>query len=305
MLRLWILTPDAPFTDDRAYVFGYLKHVFDDVMVTRVARDAMEVAPPPRRPDVVLNVSLARSYPLLLSIEAHALAAGAALSPPTRAAWCAEDKRTYLEDFADLCPPSRIARDIEDVCSAFEDFGGDIVVKDPFGERGRGTERISSRADLGIAEAIAAAAVGPTRELVVQPFMSGFLDGDRRIITQRTPGGGLEIIGHIMRKPAPGDWKCNLSSGGLLELSELTDAECEMAMEIASRTGLDNTAMDIAAHAGRLYYIEHNAAWGGIIDHDLGRGARGVEKIGTFLRFLAERGRPVESSAPLIAAHAS
>jgi glutathione synthase/RimK-type ligase-like ATP-grasp enzyme len=297
-MRLWIVTPSDPITDDRAYIFGYLKHVFDDVMVTRLARDAIESPPPPRPPHAVLNILSTRSHSVLESIESHARHAGAALSSPTRAAWRAEDKRTYVEDFADISPPTRIAATMDEVRQAFEEFGGDIVVKDPFGDRGRGTERISSEGDLSIAETVTQNAVGPTRDLIVQPFMHGFAAGDKRIITQKAPDGRIEIIAHIMRRPPPGSWKCNIRSGGMLEQTDLTDAECAIALEVAARTGLDNTAMDIAEHEGRLYYIEHNNSAGGIIDYDLGRDERGVEKIGAFLRHIAEHGRPDDERAP-------
>jgi glutathione synthase/RimK-type ligase-like ATP-grasp enzyme len=296
-VRLWIITPDEPITDDRAYMCGYLKHVFDDVMVTRVARDATESSPPPHPPDAVLNVVSTHSKALLESIESHANEAGAALSSPTRAAWRAEDKRTYVEDFTDISPPTRIARTLDDVRAAFEEFGGDIVVKDPFGMRGRGTERISSEGDLVVAEKVAENAVGPTRELIVQPFMSGFATGDKRIITQKSPDGHVEIIAHIMRRPPLGSWKCNIRSGGVVEQTDLTEAERAIALEVASRTGLDNTAMDIARHEGRLYYIEHNNSAGGIIDYDLGRNERGVAKIGAFLRHIAVHGRPDDATA--------
>ena len=214
------------------------------------------------------------------------------LSSPTRATWRAEDKRTYIEDFGDISPPTRIARTLDDVHTAFEEFGGDIVVKDPFGMRGIGTERIASADDLMIAEQVAEHAVGPTRELVVQPFMRGFASGDKRIITQRAPDGRIEIIAYIRRRPPTGSWKCNIRSGGEVEQTELTDAERAFALEVAARSGLDNTAMDIGEHEERLYYIEHNNAAGGIIDYDMGRSERGVEKIGAFLRHIAEHGRP-------------
>ena len=295
-MRLWIITPSEPITDDRAYIFGHLKSVFDEVMVTRVAREATESAPPPRPPDAVLNIVSTRSRPLLESIEFHAHDAGAALSSPTSAAWRAEDKRTYLENLADLSPPTRIARTLDDVRAALDEFGGDIVVKDPFGDRGRGTERISSAGDLAIAAKVADNAVGPTRELIVQPFMHGFAKGDKRIITQKTPDGRIEIIAQIMRRPPPGSWKCNIRSGGLLEQTDLTDAERAIAFEVAARTGLDNTAMDIGEHEGRLYYIEHNNSAGGIIDYDLGRNERSVEKIGAFLLHIARHGRPDDDS---------
>jgi glutathione synthase/RimK-type ligase-like ATP-grasp enzyme len=296
-LRLWIVMPSDPITDDRAYVAGYLKHVFEDVMVSRVSRDAAALTPPPRQPHAVLNMMSTRNKALLESIESHASEAGAALSSPTWAAWNADDKRTYVEHFADVSPPTRIARTLEDVHAAFVEFGGDIVVKDPFGFRGQGVERISSESDLSIAEQVAANAVGPTRELVVQPFMSGFATGDKRIITQKAPDGRIEIIAYIMRRPPPGNWKCNIRSGGVVEQTELTDAERAIALEVGARSGLDNTAMDIAEHEGRLYYIEHNNAAGGIIDYDLGRDERGVEKIGAFLRHIAEHGRSADMPA--------
>ena len=212
-MRLWIIMPSEPITDDRAYVFGSLQHVFEDVMVTLVRRDASDSSPPPRPPHAVLNIVSTHSRALLESIGSHAHDAGAALSSPTSAAWRAEDKRTYLEDYADISPPTRIARTLDDVRTAFEEFGGDIVVKDPFGMRGRGTERISSELDLPIASKVAENAVGPTRELIVQPFMHGFAKGDKRIITQRAPDGRIEIIGQIMRRPPPDSWKCNIRAG--------------------------------------------------------------------------------------------
>jgi hypothetical protein len=297
-LRLWIVIPSDPITDDRAYVIGFLKHAFDDVMVTRVPRDAVEAPPPPRPPHAVLNIMSTHSYPLLESIESHSRDAGAALSSPTRASWRAEDKRTYIEDFADISPPTRIASTMDDARAAFAEFGRDIVVKDPFGMRGRGTERIRSEADLVIAEQVAQNAVGPTRELIVQPFMHGFAAGDKRIITQKAPDGRTEIIAYIMRRPPPGSWKCNIRAGGVVEQTDLTDAECAIALEVATRTGLDNTAMDIGQHEGRLYYIEHNNAAGGIVDYDLGRNERGVAKIAAFLRHVAENGRPDDTPAP-------
>ena len=248
----------------------------------------------------MLNIVSGHSRTLLESIEAHASDAGAALSSPTRATWRTEDKRTYVEDFGDISPPTRIAQTLDEVRAAFEEFGGDIVVKDPFGIRGLGTERISSAGDLVIAEQVAENAVGPTRELIVQPFMRGFAAGDKRIITQRAPDGRIEIIAYIMRRPPTGSWKCNIRSGGVVEQTDLTGAERAIALEVGARSGLDSTAMDIGEHEDRLYYIEHNNAAGGIIDYDLGRTERGVEKIGAFLRHIAEHGRPDDSSAPAL-----
>jgi hypothetical protein len=48
----------------------------------------------------------------------------------------------------------------------------------------------------------------------------------------------------------------------------------------------------MAAHAGRLYYIEHNQGYGGIIDFDLQRDTRNVRHCADFLLHLARHGRP-------------
>ena len=70
--------------------------------------------------------------------------------------------------------------------------------------------------------------------------------------------------------------------------TELTEEEHKLAIELAPRTGIDNISFDFANHDGRLYCIEHNQGYGGIIDFDLDRGVRCVQKIGEFLMYLAE-----------------
>ncbi len=292
MLRLWAILQDESITDDRAYLLGHLKSVFDEVMTTRAPRNGVAAPLPPRRPDVVLNLVSARNHTLLLDIEAKAAAFGAPLSPPTRGACRTEDKRTYLEDFSDVIPPTTIARDLDAVRAAWEAYGRDIVVKDPFVDRGRGVERIAAEDELAKAAAVRAAAVGDTGDLIVQPYLCGFSAGDKRIVAQRTPSNDFEIIAAIERRPPPGGWKSNIRAGGRVFRTDLADDERALALKVAPRAGVDNVAMDLARHDGRLYYIEHNQGYGGVIDYDLDRDQCCIARCGEFLRHIAQFGRP-------------
>ncbi|MGF1544221.1 MAG: RimK family alpha-L-glutamate ligase [Parvularculaceae bacterium] len=292
MLRLWAILQDEAITDDRAYLLGYLKSAFDDVMTTRAARTADAAPPPSRRPDVVLNLVSSRSRALLADIDAKAAAYGAAVSSPSQGAWRTEDKRTYLEDFPDVSPPTVVAKDFEAVRAAWAAFGGDVVVKDAFGDRGRGVERISTEDELSKAEAVREAAAGETRDLIVQPYLSGFSRGDKRVVLQRTPDDDFKIIAAIERRPPPGGWKSNLRAGGQAFRTDLTDEEAAFALALAPRAGIDKVGLDIATHDDRLYYLEHIQGYGGIVDYDLDRGVTGVALCAAFLRHLAEHGRP-------------
>lgn len=291
-MRLWILLPDEKLTDDRAYLIGHLQTLFDEIEFTTVSRFAPGVPHPERRPDMILNLISSRSRALLRDIDSKALLYGVPLSPPSEGSWRTEDKRTYLVDFPDVSPPTVVAKSIEDVEAARRKFGGDIVVKDPFGMRGEGIERISSAADLQLARRLLEHTIGDTGQLVVQPYMSGFAKGDKRVIVQRTPANSFEIIAYFRREPPEGGWKSNLRNGGHVSRCELSDAEAELALSIAPRTGIDHAGLDISEHAGRLYYIEHNQGYGGISDFDIDRGAKCVHRCGRFILHVARSGRP-------------
>ena len=291
-MKLWIVLPDEKLTDDRAYFVGFLKSIFDEVMITRAARRAEAVAEPPKRPDVILNLVSARNRLLLDDIDAKGRRFGVPVSPPSAASWRCEDKRTYPDVFGGACPPTRIVRDTDTLQTVRAAFGGDVVVKDPFGDRGLGVERIRSDSDLPTAEHLLAHTVCDSRELVVQPYLSGFAKGDKRVLVQRTPANNFRIVAYIERRPPPDGWKSNIRNGGLSLPTELTEEESAFALALAPLAGLDNAALDIAEHLGRLYYIEHNQGYGGIIDFDLQRNTRNVRHCADFLLHLARHGRP-------------
>jgi glutathione synthase/RimK-type ligase-like ATP-grasp enzyme len=291
-MRLWTILPDETLTDDRAYLVGFLKGCFDTVWVTRAARTAADCTDPPGRPDVILNLVSSRSPELLAALDRRAAEWGVPISPPSRGSWRTEDKRTYLEDFPDVSPPSRIVRSVSELEAVRGAFGGDVVIKDPFGDRGKGVERIRGAEDLESAEALLQSTIRATGELVVQPYFSGFAKGDKRVVLQRMPDNSFEIVAYIGRVPPDGGWKSNIRSGGRSVRTDLTNDERAFALALAPRAGIDNVGLDIAEHDGRLWYIEHNQGYGGIIDFDLERNSCNVRRTAEFLIHIARHGRP-------------
>ncbi|MCH2078756.1 MAG: hypothetical protein MK180_18090 [Rhodobacteraceae bacterium] len=291
-MKIWIILPDEMLTDDRAYLVGFLKAEFETVWVSRATRVAHACPPPAGRPNVVLNLVGARNPELLADIDRQAAAFDAPVSPPSRGAWRTEDKRSYLEDFPDVSPPTRVVGTMAELQEAWRDFGGDIVVKDPFGYRGDGVIRIQAEDDLPSAAELMQSTLRDEGELIVQPYFSGFSKGDKRILLQRMPDNSFEIIAHIGRLPPEGGWKSNIRSGGEVTRVELTQEERDFALAIAPRAGVDLVALDVASHDGRLWYIEHNQAYGGIIDHDLDYDVANVRRASEFLHHIARHGRP-------------
>lgn len=291
-MRLWVILPDENLTDDRAYLVGFLKGCFETVWVTRTARTALDCPDPPGRPDVILNVVSSRSPELLAAIDKRASEWGVPVSPPSRGSWRTEDKRTYLEDFPDVSPPTRVVGDLAELEALLSEFGGDVVIKDPFGDRGKGVQRVRGTEDLEEAEALLHSTIRATGELIVQPFFSGFTQGDKRVVLQRTPDNSFEIVAYIGRIPPDGGWKSNIRAGGSSVRTELTDEERAFAIALAPRAGIDNVGLDIASHDGRIWYIEHNQGYGGIIDFDLDRNCCNVRRTAEFLIHIARHGRP-------------
>ena len=96
---------------------------------------------------------------------------------------------------------------------------------------------------------------------------------------------------YYLRKPPPGGWKSNIRGGGQVVHTVLTRSEAELALAIAPRAGLDNVSLDIGEHEGKIYLIETNLNYGGIIDFDLDRGTCNVRYCAEYLLHLARYGR--------------
>jgi glutathione synthase/RimK-type ligase-like ATP-grasp enzyme len=288
-VRAWILFPIEPPTDDRAYLLGHLMAIFDRLTISRVGMFDERAPEAPDGIDLIIGWTRTRNRRILDHLDEMAGELGIPISNPAGPMWRAIDKRCYLEDYLEFIPRTLIADDMTELRRAWDALGGDVVVKDPFGDRGQEVERVRSKADFALAERLLAAS--PSGEVVVQEYCAGFAKGDKRILMHRAAEGGWEIIGQFRRIPPAGEWKSNLRHGGRAERCELTDEEIRLAHRVAEISGLDYIGLDVGEHEGRNLLIETNQAPGGLIDYDLDRGARGIEKVGRFLRHLAVHGR--------------
>ena len=288
-MKAWILANEPPVSEDTAYLLGRVTSHCSAVELTRVTETERSVPEPPAGIDVILNRSFNTQADFLLGLDTLAERLGVAVCNPGAATLAACDKRSYVADYADVIPETRVVANAEELRSVWRAFGGDIVVKDPFGKHGKQVERLRDAGDLGSGEALLAAS--HCGELVAQPFCSGFLTGDKRVIVQRRPDGGYAALAWFQRVPRPGGWKSNVSAGGTVLDCELSAQERALADDLAARCGLDYVGLDLADHEGRTLLIETNGYTGGHVNFDIERREKTGDVFAAYVAELARSGR--------------
>lgn len=288
-MKTWILANPPPVSEDTAYLLGRVTSHSCEVVVTPVGeRDSTLPAPPPGI-EVILNRSFNTQADFLLGLDALAERLGVRVCNPGAATLAACDKRSYIADYADVIPETRIVASRAALRSVWQELGGDIVIKEPFGKHGKQVERLRAPAELPAAEALLAQS--RCGELVAQTFCSGFLAGDKRVIVQRRPQGGYTALAWFQRVPRPGGWKSNVSAGGSVVDCDLSAEEISLAEALAARSGLDYVGLDLAQHDGRTLLIETNSYTGGHVNFDIVRRERTGDVFAELIAHLAGLGR--------------
>ena len=149
-------------------------------------------------------------------------------------------------------PKTFTGQTAEQALAAFEELGGDVVVKPIFGGEGRGICRVSEQA---IARRI---------------FQDLEQAGSAIYLQQFIPHEGcdyrLMVIGdHIlgMRRCNPNDWRTNISRGATAEPLEVTAELAEIAHRAARAVGAEIAGVDLLpGRDGELYALEVNAVPG-------------------------------------------
>lgn len=182
-------------------------------------------------------------------------ASGKVVLNPARAIEAAVDK--YLTSAklhaAGLATPRTVVCQTPSAAmEAFEQLGGDVVVKPLFGGEGRGIARLN---DAAIAQRSFSLLVGLGAVLYVQQFVPH--DGyDLRVL----------IVGEqmwAMRRRNELDWRTNVSRGAIAESVELQPEWAEMARRAAQVIGAPIAGVDLLpGRDGRVYAIEVNAVPG-------------------------------------------
>lgn len=188
-------------------------------------------------------------------------AKGVRVHNPPRALEICVDK--YLAsarlDHAGLpTPPTVVCQDAESAFAAFQQLGGDVVVKPLFGSEGRGMVRVDSP-DL-------AWRVFRTLErlqavLYVQQFIA-HPGWDLRVFVLH--GKVLTAMRrHAMRRHAWDGWRTNVAQGGRAEAASATAEEARLALAAAEAVGAVAAGIDLLPRPeGGYHVLEVNAVPG-------------------------------------------
>ena len=184
----------------------------------------------------------------------HEVAGGVVINP-ARAVEAAVDKFLTSAKLAAaglLTPRTICCQTPDDALAAFEQLGGDVVVKPLFGSEGRGITRLT---DPALAERAFRMLTQLGAVLYLQEFIAH--EGcDLRLL----------VIGErmlAMRRRNPLDWRTNVSRGATAAAFEPDDALVEIARRGAAAVGAPVAGVDVLpGRDGRLYTLEVNAVPG-------------------------------------------
>jgi ribosomal protein S6--L-glutamate ligase len=205
---------------------------------------------------------------------------GVTVINPPRAIEAAVDK--YLASARLLAAGLRVPRTIvcqapDEALSAFQQLGGDVVLKPLFGGEGRGITRLN---DEALAERVFRTLAQLGSVLYLQEFLphQGF---DVRVL----------LIGRrtlAIRRRNPHDWRTNISRGATAELLELPSEWAELAHRAAASVGAPLAGVDLLpVDNGPPYVLEVNAVpgWKALA------AALNVDVAAEVLRFVEEQVR--------------
>ena len=172
-------------------------------------------------------------------------------------------------------PDTRVCQTADQALQAFEELGGDVVVKPIFGGEGRGVCRIS---DPDVAYRVLTSLARIQAVLYLQPYLPhpGY---DIRLLVLG------DNVWAIKRRHAS-DWRTNLSRGAIAEAHSVNPEERELARRAAQAVGAEFAGVDLLPlRNGRSVILEVNAVPGsrGIV------GACHVDIASRLLRYAVDR----------------
>src|SRR5205085_2109856 len=181
--------------------------------------------------------------------------AGGVVINPARAIEAAVDKfltTAKLQAAGLLTPRTICCQTADDAMVAFEQLGGDVVLKPLFGSEGRGITRLTD-------ENLALRAFKMLAQLGAVLYLQEFIPHEGHDIR-------LLVIGNrilAMRRRNKLDWRTNISRGATAEAFMPDDSVIEMARRAAAAVHAPIAGVDLLpGKDGRLYTIEVNAVPG-------------------------------------------
>jgi len=189
---------------------------------------------------------------VLLMLESQGMTV---LNPP-RAVECAVDKfltTAKLQQAGLLIPRTVVCENSESALVAFEELGGDIVLKPLFGAEGRGIMRISQ-----VDEAFRVFRNFERMDVVL--YLQEFIDHPGYDVRVLVLDGN--VLGAI-RRASPDDFRTNVSRQATASKHMPTDTECEIAIRAAQAVGARIAGVDLLYDRDEnCFVIEVNAVPG-------------------------------------------
>ena len=211
-------------------------------------------------------------------------AAGGVVINPARAVEAAVDKfltSARLAEAGLVTPRTICCQTADDAMAAFEQLGGDVVLKPLFGSEGRGITRLNDAA-------LALRAFKMLGQLGAVLYVQEFIEHEGCDLR-------LLVIGErvlAMKRSNPLDWRTNISRGAKAEAITPDGSLLDIARRAAAAVAAPIAGVDVLpGRDGRLYCLEVNAVpgWKGLAK------AVGVDVAALVLEYVAgvvgERGR--------------
>jgi len=154
----------------------------------------------------------------------------------------------YLERYKIPTPKTIICENPNDAIEAFEELGGDIVLKPLYGSKGVGITRIT---DKGFAENVIYTLSQLNEIFYLQEFIEHY-NRDIRILVL-----GDKAIAGMYR--VSDNWKTNIHAGARMEPLELTEELKTLAIKAAKITKTEIAGVDIVESEKGLLVLEVNS----------------------------------------------
>ncbi|MFM7056528.1 MAG: RimK family alpha-L-glutamate ligase [Planctomycetota bacterium] len=152
---------------------------------------------------------------------------------------CAVDKYLTTQRLALAglpVPDTVVCESAEAAMIAWDQLGGDVVVKPLFGAEGRGILRLTDRE-------LAQRAFRTLERLGAVLYLQQFLSGPRYDLRLLLLDG--QLLGAMQRIPGPGDFRANLSQHGTAVPWDPTPRELQLARRAAEITGAVFAGVDL------------------------------------------------------------
>jgi len=154
-------------------------------------------------------------------------------------------------------PRTVVTERFNEAMKAYEELGGDVVVKPLFGSLGMGMSRISDR---DVAYRIFRALEMTQGVYYIQEYIPHGNKDIRAFVI------GGEVVASMLR--TADDWKTNISAGGTAEPIALEEELIDLSVEASEAIGLEYSGVDIMRSEvdGEAYVIELNSTpgWQGL-----------------------------------------